>query len=453
MISKITSIFKKALPKNQFARGVSVLVGGTAGAQLLGVLAAPILTRLYSPDDFGLLAVFMAVLAFLTVIAAGRYELAIPLPKNDQDAAHLTVLGFGLVVCSTVVSAVVFLVWPQQIATAINAPQLANYLWMIPLGVFFLGSYQVFSNWAVRKKQFSVIAKTRIYQSIATLGIQLGANSLGPLALLGGHAAGQGVGASGLALSALKRPELKQSSWLGVQQQARRYKDFPIFSTWTALFNTASLQFAPIMFIAMFGATVTGLYALTLRMLTLPSSLIGSAVGSVFLSAAPQAKRDGTLAELVIKLHSRLAMAGALPLAVLLFFGPDLFALVFGEEWRKAGMYSQWMAPWIYLQFQWSPLSTLATVLELQRQALIAQLLTFVFRFGAIIIAWIVGLPADSSIFIFAVVSAFVYLLIMFWFMSKSGVKIMRIVIADIKYISAALILMLPVVFIFRNIV
>lgn len=445
-------ILKKVLPKNQFARGVSVIIGGTAGAQILSVLAAPILTRLYSPDDFGILAVFTAVLAFFTVVSAGRYELAIPLPDNDQEAADLTMLGFSLVVFTTVISAVIFLLWPQQIAATINAPQLANYLWLIPLGVFFLGSYQVFNKWAVRQKQFTVIAKTSVYQSIGTLAIQLGGYSLGPLSLVGGHAIGQGVGASGLAISALKRPELKKVSWLGIRKQARRFKEFPIFSTWTALFNTASLQFAPIMFVAMFGATVTGLYALTLRIITLPSSLIGNAVGSVFLSAAPEARRNGSLAELVTKLHSRLAMAGALPLAILLFFGPDLFALVFGEEWRKAGVYSQWMAPWIYLQFQWSPLSMLATVLELQRQALIAQMITFIVRFGSIIISLYFGYSADNSIFIFAVVSAVVYLLIMFWFMTKAGVKIRSICIADIKYISSAFILTLPVWLFFQSV-
>lgn len=443
-------ILSKVLPKNKFARGVSVLIGGTAGAQLLSVLAAPILTRLYSPDDFGMLAVFTALLTFFTVISAGRYELTIPLPDSEQDAADLTVLGFSLVLCTTIISAFIFIIWPQKIATIINTPQLANYLWIIPLGVFFLGSYQVFNKWAVRKKQFTVIAKTRIYQSVGTLAIQLGGHSLGPLALMGGHATGQGIGASGLAYSALKRPELKKISWRNIKKQAYRYRDFPVFSTWTALFNTASLQFAPIMFIAMFGATVTGLYALTLRMLTLPSSLIGNAVGSVFLSEAPKAKREGNLAELVTKLHSRLAMAGALPLVVLLLFGPSLFALVFGEEWRKAGVYSQWMAPWIYLQFQWSPLSTLTSVLELQKQALISQVLTFTCRFGGLIIVWALGFSSDTGILFFAVISAIVYILRMLWFLNKANVSLITIMYTDIKYVFLAVLLITPIWFLLR---
>lgn len=438
-------ILSKVLPKNQFARGVGVLIGGTAGAQLLSIFAAPILTRLYSPDDFGMLAVFTALLTFFTVISAGRYELTIPLPDNEQDAADLTVLSFSLVLCTSIISAFIFIMWPQKIAIIINTPQLVNYLWIIPLGVFFLGSYQVFNKWAVRQKQFTVIAKTRVYQSVGTLAIQLGGHSLGPLALMGGHATGQGIGASGLAYSALKRPELKKISWRNIKKQAYRYRDFPVFSTWTALFNTASLQFAPIMFIAMFGATVTGLYALTLRMLTLPSSLIGNAIGSVFLSEAPKAKREGNLAELVIKLHSRLAMAGALPLGVLLLFGPSLFSLLFGEEWRKAGVYSQWMAPWIYLQFQWSPLSMLTTVLQLQRQALVSQIITFFSRFGVLGIVWTLGSTADIGILLFAIVSAIVYLVRMLWFMNKAGVNVVGILIVDIKWICITLLTLSPI--------
>lgn len=431
-------------PKSAFARGVGVLVGGTAGAQLLAVLAAPLLTRLYTPADFGLLAVFTAILGLFSVIAAGRYELAIPLPESDQEAANVSVLSFALVIVTCALSTGVFLLWPNPISNALNAPGLAPYLWLIPFGVFFGGSFQVFSNWAVRRKQFPTIARTRIVQTIGTLGIQLAGYKLGIPALLGGHAAGQGLGAGALALSAFKRPEFRQCTLTAIRQQARRYSKFPLYSTWTALFNTASLQLAPIVFVAIYGASVAGLYALTLRILSMPGSLIGGAVGSVFLSAAPAARRDGKLKELVEKLHARLAMAGALPLVTLLFFGPDLFELVFGAEWRKAGVYAQWMAPWIYLQFQWSPLSMLASVLELQRQALISQAFTFLFRFGFLILAHLLNADADTGILIFAVVSAISYLLKMLWFIQQAQVSIASVMLADAKYLIVALIAIIP---------
>lgn len=438
-------------PKSAFARGVGVLVGGTAGAQALMVLAAPLLTRLYSPEDFGLLAVFTAILALFGVIAAGRYELAIPLPESDQEAANLTVLGFALVVLTSALTFAVFLLWPQPIADALNAPALAPYLWLIPFGVFFLGSYEVFSKWAIRRKQFPTIARTRIVQAIGTLGVQLGAYKLGVPALLGGHAAGQGLGAGGLALSAFRRPEFRQCSLVGMRQQASRHRKFPLYSTWTALFNTASLQLAPIMFVTIYGATVAGLYALTLRILSMPGSLIGNAVGSVFLSSAPAARREGTLKDLVEKLHARLAMAGALPLMVLLFFGPGLFEFVFGSEWREAGIYAQWMAPWIYLQFQWSPLSMLSTVLELQREGLIAQFLNFLVRFGSLILLAAMGVDAQTGVFVFSLISAGAYLLLLLWFTRKAGASSAKLAISDAKYLAAALLLVAPIWFFLRS--
>lgn len=436
---------KKLLPKGQFARGVSVLVGGTAASQLLTVLAIPLITRLYTPEDFGILAAFTAFLAFFTVVAAARYDLTLPLPEKDEDAANLLALGASIVTLVTLLAAIVFLVWPTEIAEAINAPELGKYMWLLPVSIFFGGMYQLFSKWSVRTKEFNAIAKTKITQSVAQLFVQIAGYALGPFALLLGHATGQGAGASNLARSAIKRPELKTVSIKDMRQQAVRYKQFPIYSTWTALFNTASLQLAPLVFITLFGGAIAGLYALTLRVLTMPSSLIGNAIGSVFLSTAPQAHREGKLAALVKDLHSKLALAGALPLMVLLFFGPDLFALVFGESWRKAGTYAQWMAPWIYLQFQWSPLSMLASVLELQRAALISQLLTFVARFGALWAAWHFSLSADHAVFLFAVVSAFVYLLRMLWFTNKAGVSSVGIIVTDTKYLLVGLLIVLPI--------
>ena len=434
MIDVLANYIRKLLPKNKFARSVSVLVGGTAGSQILLVLAAPILTRLYTPEDFGLLAAFAALLALLTVVASARYELAVPLPESDQDAANIVVLGGLCVILTTGASLIVVLLWARQIADFINAPGLAGYCWLVPVGVFFIGFYQVFNKWAVRTKNFGHIARTRIWQTLSILAIQIGAFKYGAVALIGGQALGQGVGASSLAMKAITRPELKNWTWRDVKQQAYRYRDFPLYSTWTGLLNTASLQLAPLVFIALYGATVAGLYALTLRILSMPISLIGNAVGSVFLSEAPAAKRQGTLSDLVGKLHSKLAMAGSLPLAVLLFFGPDLFALIFGEQWRKAGQYSQWMAPWIYLQFQWSPLSTLASVLELQREALVSQVVTLAVRFGVLVVAYRYALIADTAVLLFAIVSAIAYLIRMFWFLNRAGLAVKNIVLADLKF-------------------
>ncbi len=187
MIDQTKTHLRRLLPKNAFARGFSVLVGGTAGAQLLTVLAAPLLTRLYSPEDFGLLAVYASLLALIGVVSSLRYELAIPLPEDDVEAANVAVLSLILVGISTLLSGA--LVWQlgPAIADALSVPALADYFWLLPAGVLLGGAYTVFNYWSVRTKRFSTIASTRIRQSLATLAIQLAVFKLGGLVLLLGR--------------------------------------------------------------------------------------------------------------------------------------------------------------------------------------------------------------------------------------------------------------------------
>lgn len=435
---------KILLPKGEFARGVSILVGGTASAQLLLVLASPLLTRLYTPQDFGLLAAFTALLGLITVIASGRYELAIPLPEQGQDAINLVILGLICVFFTTLISFVGVIFFSDQVALALNSPELAEYLWLVPIGVLFVGGYQVFNKWAIRSKNFGGIARTRIWQTVGTLAIQVGGSQFGLIALVSGQTGGQGLGATSLGLRALKHPKFKSWSWGGVMQQACYYRNFPLYSTWTGLFNTASLHLAPIIFISLFGASTAGFYALTLRMLSMPSSLIGEAIGNVFLSSAPDAQRRGELRELVKCLHKRLAMTGAVPLAILLLFGPNLFALIFGEEWRKAGQYAQWMAPWIYLQFQWSPLSMLASIMGMQKAAFISQFFTLAARLLVLLLCYMLAVTADITIAVFSIVSAIGYFLVMAWFVRKAGVDVISMVGTDLKYIALFLMLLSP---------
>ncbi|MFW3616422.1 lipopolysaccharide biosynthesis protein [Billgrantia antri] len=446
MLNRLVIPARRLLPTHTFARGVSVLVGGTAGAQLLTIAAAPLLTRLYTPEDFGLLAVFTAFLALFTVLAAGRYELAIPLPENDQDAANLVLLGLLCVTVTAGLAALGVLFWSAPIALALGIPDLAPYLWLVPFGILFIGTYQVFNKWAVRVRRFDQVARTRIWQALGTLGMQIGASPLGPVGLLGGQATGQGVGAAGLALSALSRPEFRRCSLVGMGLQARRYKNFPIYSTWTGLFNTGSLQLAPIVFVALYGATVAGLYGLTLRILTMPISLIGQAVGNVFLSHAPEARRRNELPALVETLHRKLAILGIPSLVCLMVIGPEFFATIFGEEWRKAGVYAQWMLPWLYIQFQWSPLSMLASVLELQRDAMVAQLFMLVARFGLLFGLYAAGAEADTAILAFGVISAVVYLLQQAWFFAKVDVSFVRSMRFELVNLAMFSLLSLPLI-------
>lgn len=395
-------------------------MGGTAGAQILGVLAAPLLTRLYTPNDFGMLAVYAGLLGLVSVIASMRYELAIPLPNDDAEAANLVALCLVLVGVNTLIAGVLTVLLREPISNFLEVPQLAPYLWLLPLGVLAGGVYNVFNYWAVRTKCFGSIASTRITQSIAALFIQLGAFKLGFVAMLIAQVAGQSVGSIRLWRTALGSGEFNAVSWSGIKQVARRYQHFPIFSTWEGLANTAGLQLPPLLFAMLFGPAAAGLYTLANRILSLPLSLIGSAIGQVFFSNAAEAHRNGRLGPLVAQLHAKLAHIGLPPAMLIVLVGPDLFTLVFGKEWRQAGEFSRWMAPWLYFVFVASPLSTLFAIVEQQKQGLAFQITLLLARLLAIGCgAWLGDLKI--TVILFTGASAACWLGFLFWVGYISG--------------------------------
>lgn len=410
----------RLLPKSGFAHGASILVGGTAGAQLLLAAAYPLLTRVYTPEDFGLLAVFSASLSLFLVIASLRYELAIPLPESDEEAANIVVLALMIALAMSAFAVFVVVFFAEGVAHALNSPALEHYLWFLPAGIALGGAYNVLTYWSVRTKQFSKIAETKILQALTTIVIQLGAFKFGSGALILGHVAGQSVGSASLARPALAQSAFRRISLRGTVAAAVRYRRFPLFSTWAGLFNTAGMQLPPLLFAALFGPAVAGFYILANRVLQLPMSLVGQAVGQVFFASAAQARREGGLAPLVAALHARLAHIGLPPALLLMLLGPALFAFVFGTEWALAGEFARWMAPWLYFVFVSSPLSTLFAVMERQGQGLVFQFILLASRVAAILYG---ALQDDLmlSIMLFAAGSAICWVGFLFWIMTLSG--------------------------------
>ena len=421
-------IIERLLPKGQFSRAVGLLAGGTAGAQVLMVVAAPLLTRLYSPEDFGLLAVYSALLALFSVNSSLRYQLAIPLPDNDEDASHIVALSLICVALVTFLCTVLALFSSNETAALLKAPLLTSYLWLLPIGVGAVGTYQVFNYWALRKKNYAAVAVTRIKQAVVTLIIQLIGCKFGAIALVAGQAGGQGVGSYSLAKQALGQLKFRRLRWKGILDAAKRYRNFPYYSTWDAFFNTAGVHLPPLLFATLFSPSAAGLYALAHRVLAVPMSVIGDAVGKVFFSNAPEALRQGKLETMVMDVHSKLVIIAMPPVFILFVAGPELFAFVFGDRWQQAGEFARWMAPWLYLVFVTGPLTTLFAVLEKQLHGLWFQAALIFLRLAAVSIgAFYENLIL--TVILFSLASSFCWAALLLWVGINTGnapIKILR---------------------------
>ena len=415
---------KAFLSRENFAHSVTILASGTALGQGLILLASPILTRIYTPEDFGVLAVFVFVLSMVVVVASLRYELAIPLPEDDQTAINLLALAFGLVIVMSLLAGSGVLLFGHQLVTWINAPALTPYLWLLPLGTFGAGLYQVFNYWAVRKKAFNRIANTKLNQSVGLILTHLGIGFLysGAIGLLFGQIVSQVAGTTTLARIAWRedRGALTGVNLQDIGKAAWRYKQFPLFSSWSAIFNTLSVHIPILMLSYFFDSKIMGLYTLANRVLQTPISLIGKAVTQVFFSKVAEANREGILSSSASNIFGKLLQI-SLPLMLLGgIAAPEVFTYVFGNEWRQAGIYAQWLSPWLLLVFISSPLSILPSVLEKQGQELLFQITLLTSRLIALSVGgWLVN--PNLAIALFAITSAFCWFFFMMWNMSLSG--------------------------------
>ena len=376
-------------PQRGFLRSVGVLVGGSAFAHAVTAAALPVLSRLYSPSDFSVLAVFSGLLSIIAVAASLRFDIAVTLPEHDADAINILALAIlSAVVVSLVLAALVYSA-PHQITAWLNQPRLAPYLWLLPLGTLLTASYSALQCWFVRHRNFSLIARSRISQSVASTGTQLamGAVNLTPVGLLIGYVLNTGAACTLLGYQLLRgtqRALLRSVSWNGVRAVFNTYDRFPKYSTFEALSNSAAIQVPVIMIAALAAGPEAGYLTLAMAVMQAPMALIGNAIGQVYLSRAPLEYRAGHLADFTSEVFAGLLKAGVGPLLLAGIVSPSAFAVVFGEDWRRAGQLVAWMTPWFILQFLAVPISMALHITGNQRTALVLQLFGMLLRVTAV---------------------------------------------------------------------
>jgi O-antigen/teichoic acid export membrane protein len=378
---------------NSFARSVGLLAGGTALGQAVLLLALPLLTRLYTPEDFNLLAAYASALGLLSVAACLRFNLAIPLPREDTTALHLLLLSLASGGLIALLVALPIVVVPSLTAELIGQPDLRPYLWLLPLGVFLAAAYDALQYWASRQRRFGLIARTRVIRAIGGTSAQAGVGTLtpGPFGLLLGHMLLSGLGFLALAWSFWRHDRQvaagTRSSDLALA--ARRYRQFPIYSVPEALFNTAGLEISILIIAAIATGPEAGFLMLAMRVLGVPMMLVGSSVAQVYLTEGPQKLRQGELADFTRRTMWTMTKLGAPLLLAVAIVSPFLFPIVFGEEWSPAGMMVAWLAPMFLLQFIASPLISVLHITGQFRLAMWVQAVGAAFRIGCLLLTMV----------------------------------------------------------------
>ncbi len=364
---------KSGGPAQKVFRGMATLALGAGMARLLGIAAIPLLTRIYSPAEYGVLSVFTSLVLLLAPLLTLRYVVAIPLPRRDGTAMNVLALSLVVMLVATALVAIVLGCLGMPLLRLASMEELAPWWWLITLGVLGTALYEAMSMWATRRKAYRVIAQTQFVQSLVgeSLKVLLGLLGFKPIGLLVGQVAAQSGGV-GSFLSRFHQDFRRFAARVRPSRMwrvARYYRGFPVYRLPSQFLLVFSAQ-APLMFSAtLFGIETTGQIGLALMALNLPVNLIGQSMGQAFYAEISRLKADAaeTIRQMAVAVQKRLFLVG-LPIVALVFFlGQTLFKLVFGPEWTEAGHYASILSFSILLQFTSAPLVQILNVYNLQR--------------------------------------------------------------------------------------
>lgn len=367
---------------------------GSALGQVLAVALSPVLTRLFSPTDFGTFAVFAAVTGTLGIVASLRLDAAVPLPRTAAEAAAVAWSGVCAALAIAGCATLLWAVLGTRLAAVLGAPSLGPVAWLIGLTVLLIAVNQVLSGWLVREQRYGALGIRNGAQGAGTVAAQLslGLNGRASIGLLLGMTIGHIAAFAGLltqrGLLRQRRPSSRQ-----MRQAVSRYRRFPLVASWSALLNVLGQQ-APLLAVsALYGAASVGLLALTMRILAGPATLLGQAVAQVFRGETSAKVRagDDALASTIRRTASLLLMLGLLPTILIIAFGPHMFSIAFGDRWRASGDFARLLALAFLAQFVVSPVSQTLLVLERLRLQLVWDAMRLALTLAAPVVAFLAG--------------------------------------------------------------
>ncbi len=422
MIKRLSHSWKRG----GFIRDTLTLVTGTAMAQVVSLAFSPVLSRIYSAEDFGVFALYNFIVAVPAVFVCWCYEPAILLPKDNEEAAQ--VLSLSLLLAGVMsVLALLPAIYSKGIAAYFNVPALAPFLWCVSLNLFTLGVTQALNYWLNRNRDFSSVAVSRLLQSTSMGGAQiaLSTTAFRSGSLIAGQVLGQVVSAGYLGAQAYRKGFRRIGKHLRhpvLLKTLSRFKRFPLYSSWGTAFNVASFQIVPAFLTRLFTPADAGHYFFGYRLVSAAVILGSTSLGQVLYQRAARERHEGkSIDTLVEKILFRMLALTLVPFLLFILISPDLFALLFGNQWRTSGHFMRLVGPMFYIQFIVSPLSMVLFALEKQHIAAVIQFLMFVGTVCSLSLGFFLALSPTRLLIIYSAVQSLVYLVYLKLILRESG--------------------------------
>jgi len=417
---------------SKFFSNMAKVSTSTLMGQLIGLIVTPVLSRIYSPADFGIFQLFVSIVGVIAPIACLSYYYAIILPEKNEDSANVVILCLFLIAVTAFVTTIFFYVFMGPIEQYLNSPGFSLYLPLLPLAILFSGYAYIFGYWASKKEQYGEIAKANVYSTFTGKGFSIGYGILGPTPF--GLILGSIINDATIVFILIKKAFADFSlfyhtSYEKIKEMVIRYKKFPQYSLGADLAGSVAIQFIPFALAFNFSAAIIGYYAMAYTILRLPTRLIGNAIGTVFFQQASLEKNQTGGIKMVVKsVYTRLISLGIFICLVLMIAGPEIFSFILGPQWETAGLYAQILAPSFFVSFIAFPLAYIYPVLEKQSISFWFNLILLISSVFALIVGGLMHSPVISMILLSVTGT-------IFWgWMNMYSLKIAGVSLADAGY-------------------
>jgi O-antigen/teichoic acid export membrane protein len=376
--------------KSEYAKNIVTLVTGTAIAQAVPIAITPILTRFYTPVEFGMFGMYIGIVSLLVIISTLKYDVAIIQPKNDFDAEQVFKLSF---IISSVFSILILVLIYFNIDYLSQISEESNFkyfIYLIPYTVFIMSANSGLNFIMNRRKYYKQMSINKVIQglSIAFISLLFGFLDYTAFGLLIGFIIGHTI----VFLNLIYRYwfTIEKMNCTAMLNVAKVYKDYPIYALPSGLSNTSASQMPVILLTKVFNSSISGYYYLVEKVLSAPISLLGSSVSSVFRQKAQEDKHTlGNYNSIFKKTLSKLVMIGLPIFLVLGIFGVEIFSFIFGKNWSEAGVYAQILSPLFFFKFTISPLMSSFYISNKLSTDMIGQIIYAIMILGAIYLGYI----------------------------------------------------------------
>jgi O-antigen/teichoic acid export membrane protein len=337
--------FISVLRSSELFRNTSILISGTAVAQLIPIFLQPVLRRVFLPEVFGAYAVYLSIIGILIVISSLRYELAIILPKIDKEATAVFSVAVFLNFIFNILLLIIIILWKEQLQIFLNlSDEFSDYLYLIPLGTFLSSTYQCINYWLIRKKRFFPISVNKFvrrgFEGSAQISFMFLKVSHG---LIFGDLIGNLANAiSGIIQGIRSGLALQLVSFVKIKYVLAKFSDYPKYNIVPGFMSACSYLLPAVMINKFYSTESTGYFDMSKLLLSIPLALIATSLSNVLLQRVSEKNKSGlSIRKDLTSILVFVLFVVFVEISVIMFWAEDIFRIFFGSVWEFSGTISK----------------------------------------------------------------------------------------------------------------